>query len=238
MIGWRARLGIILPAVNTTTEPEFYKVLPKGITAHFTRMEFLETTPKFFERMVEDIPESVRKLSYAKVHAIAFACTSGSLYGGQGYDQTIIARIKEHYNVPATTTSTAVIEAFKIMGVKRVAVATPYESWVDEKERHFFEANGFQVVNIGGMGLRGFDVCEVQPETFYGFAKAQDRKEADCLFMSCMGLRTLEIINRLEEDLTKPVLSSNQATLWMLLKLTGIPAKEIATRFGSLFLKC
>lgn len=235
MIGWRARFGVIIPSINVTTEPEFYRCLPDGVTAHFTRMEFKETTPEYYERMLDDVPAGARMLSHAEVDAVVFACTSGSFYGGLGYDQKIISKIKEQLNVPVSTTSTAVIEAFKTMGIRKVAVATPYEDWVNNLEKNFFEGNGFQVLNIQGLGLRGLDVCEVHPERFYRFAKAQDRKETDALFLSCMGLRTLEILERLEYELCKPVLSSNQATLWMLFKLCNIPVGEIRRNFGSLF---
>lgn len=237
MIGWRARFGVILPSVNITTESEFYRCLPEGVTAHFARMEFKEGIPKYYERMIDDIPAGARMLSHAEVDAIVFACTSGSLYGGLGYDQKIISKMKEHIDVPASTTSTAVIEAFKTMGVKKVAVATPYEDWVNELEKNFFEGNGVKVLNIQGLGLKGLDVCKVLPETLYRFAKAQDREEAEGLFLSCMGLRTLEILPRLEKDLGKPALSSNQVTLWMLFKLCGIPGLDIRCDFGSLFKK-
>ena len=155
MIGWKARFGVILPSVNTTTEPEFYRCMPEGVTAHFTRMEFKETTPEYFEGMINDVPSGARMLSHAMVDAALFACTSGSLYGGLGYDQKIISKIKENIDVPASTTSTAVVEAFKAMGIKKIAVATPYEDWVNDLEKKFFEESGVQVLHIQGLGLRG-----------------------------------------------------------------------------------
>jgi maleate cis-trans isomerase len=237
MIGWRAKFGVILPSVNTTTESEFYRCLPEGVTAHFTRMEFQEETPENYERMIDDVPHGAQMLTHAEVDAIMFACTSGSLYGGLGYDQMIISKMKGHSNVPASTTSTAVMEAFHALEVKKVAVATPYVDWVNELEKNFFEGNGVHVLNIQGLGCRGLDVSKVTPEALYRFAKAQDRKEADGLFLSCMGLRTLEVLPRLERDLGKPVLSSNQVTLWMLFRLCGIPTLDIRCDFGSLFSK-
>jgi maleate isomerase len=235
MIGWRARFGVILPSVNTTTESEFYQCVPEGVTAHFTRMEFKEATPEYYERMIDDVSPGARMLSHAAVDAVLFACTSGSFYGGLGYDQKIMSKMKEQINVPVSTTSTAVIEAFKAMGIKKVAVATPYENWVNDLEKKFFEGNGVEVLNMKGLGLRGLDVCEVHPESFYRFVKAQDRKGADGMFLSCMGQRTLEILPRLEDELGKPVISSNQATLWKLFKLCSIPGSDIRCDFGSLF---
>ena len=235
MIGWRARFGVILPSVNTTSESEFYRCLSEGVTAHFTRMEFKETTPEYFEGMIDDVSPGARMLSHAAADAVVFACTSGSFYGGLGYDQKIISRIREQINVPISTTSTAIIEAFKMMGIKKVAVATPYQDWVNDLEKKFFEGSGVQVLNMKGLGLGGLDVCEVHPETLYRFAKAQDRKEAGGLFLSCMGLRTLEILPRLEDELGKPVISSNQATLWKLFQMCNIPGADIRCDFGSLF---
>jgi len=60
------------------------------------------------------------------------------------------------------------------------------------------------------------------------------RKEADGIFLSCMGLRTPEVLPRLERDLGKPVLSSNQVILWMLFRLCAIPTLDIRCDFGSL----
>ena len=236
MIGWRARFGVIIPSLNVTTESEFYRCLPDGVTAHFTRMEFKDTTPEYFERMLKDVPSGIRMLTHAAVDAVLFGCTSGSLYGGLGYDQKIISTIKEQADVPATTTSTAVIEAFTAMGVKKVAVATPYEDWVNALEKTFFEGSGVSVLNIQGLNLPR-RVGQVTPEGLYRFAKEQDRKEADALFLSCMGLRTLEVLPRLEQDLGKPVLSSNQVSLWKLFQMTHVPGTEIRCNFGSLFMK-
>jgi maleate isomerase len=80
-------------------------------------------------------------------------------------------------------------------------------------------------------------VFEVYPEIVYRFARAQDRRAADGLFLSCMGLRTLEVLPRLELDLGKPALSSNQVTLWKFFSLCGIPDSDIRCEFGSLLKK-
>jgi len=235
MIGWRARFGVILPSLNATTESEFYRCLPEGVTAHFTRMGLYDTTPEQYESMIDDVPAGVEMLSHAKVNALMFGCTSGSLYGGIGYDQMLLSKIGEVSDTPASTTSTAVINAFSHFGVKKVAVVTPYLDWVNDLEKQFFEKSGVEVLNIQGLGMRGFEVNEVHPEALFSFAKAQDRPDADALFMSCMGLRTLEVLPQLEKALGKPVISSNQATLWELFNMSGISCSDIRCDFGSLF---
>jgi maleate isomerase len=147
----------------------------------------------------------------------------------------VISILREQCDVPCSTTATAAVNAFRAVGAKKIAMATPYQDWVNQKEKDFFEGSGFQIVNVAGLGLTGFDVCELHPEAFYSFAKSQDRPNADILFLSCMGLRSLEILPRLEQDLGKPVLSSNQVTLWELMNLAGLPTDVITRDFGSLF---
>ena len=252
--GWRARLGLILPSLNVTTEPEYYRMLPEGITVHTTRMFFEQETEETYARLIDGVSHSVTMLSHAQVHALAFACTSGSLYGGLGYDRKIIKSMKKNTNTPCTTTSTAVIEALKTMGVNKVCIGTPYSSWINPLERKFFEGNGFDVVNIGSIvdDARevfgdGFDekvpqlsflVNAVPPQRVYEFAATKIYRDCcEGLCLSSMGFPTLGIIGALENDLGIPVISSNQATLWKLLKMAGIETKHHMAEFGSLFLR-
>jgi len=231
MNGSRARLGLILPSVNRATEADLYRCLPAGVTAHFTRMQFRESSREYYERMVNDVPEGAEMLSHAQVHALMFACTTGSLYGGLGYDQRIISTMQQHCTAPCSTTSTAVVEALRELGARRISIVTPYPDWLDELERQFIQDSGFEVTNIQGMGL--MDCGDVLPEDVYRFAKRYADRSADVLFISCMGLRTLDVLPYLEKDLGMTVVSSNQLTLWKLLRMAEIPTEDLAADFGS-----
>ena len=243
--GWRARLGLILPSLNVTTEPEYYRMVPEGVSVHTTRMFFEQETEETYAHLIDDVSRAVTMLSHAQVHALAFACTSGSLYGGLGYDQEIIEIMNKCTDRPCTTTTTAVIEALGKMGIKKV--------WINPLERSFFEACGFEVINIRSFmedveevfgkisdetGPKlSFLVNAVPPQRVYEFAiRKIYRDDCDGLFLSCMGLPTLGIVEWLERDLGKPVISSNQATLWKLLKMAGIDGREAMRGYGSLFL--
>jgi maleate isomerase len=250
--GWRARLGLILPSLNVTTEPEYNRMVPEGVTVHTTRMFFEKETEETYVRLVDDISRAVTMLSHARVHALAFACTSGSLFGGLGYDQKIIQMMKKYTDRPCTTTSTAVVEALKVMGMKRVCVGTPYSAWINPLEQKFLEDSGFVVVNIRSImedvkelfgditdetgAELSFLVNAIPPQRVYEFATSKlYRTDCDGIFLSCMGLPTLGIIDVLEKDLGKPVVSSNQVTLWKLLKMAGVETRESMRYFGSLF---
>lgn len=223
MIGYRARLGILVPSANIVMEPEMYRMIPEGVTAHFARVWITEDTPEELEKMIDYVPRASIELSHALVDVYGFGCTSGSLVKGLGYDREIIARIKKETGKPATTTATACIQAFGEYGIKKISLATPYEKWLNEKEKIFFEANGIQVAAMDGLALSEAEaIASVDPGRIYRMAKAVDRPDADAIFISCTDFRGIETIRMLEQDLGKPVFTSNQVTLWGMLRLAGV----------------
>jgi len=236
MYGWRARLGIIIPSVNTVMEPEFNKMAPEGVSVHAARMMALgKFEPKSLVEMAEETENAAKRLKQI-ADVIGWGCTSGSFVKGKGYDLEIIDRIKKVTGLPATTTSTAVIHALKTLKVKKIAVATPYTEEVNDLLKKFLEDNGFIVTNIKGLGVevRGGQGV-YHPSTTYRLSREVDSDEAECIFISCTNFRSIEIIDQLEKDCQKPVISSNTATMWHMLKLAGI--NENIKGFGTLLEK-
>lgn len=232
----RARLGVLIPSANLLTEPDMYRMAPTGVTVHFARMRFTGDSPEQFRRMLDDLPKSSESLSDGRMDAYAFACTTGTMLEEDDVDAQIIARIEQLTGRPATTTAAAVLEAFRVLGVRCIAIATPYEEWLNKKEREFFERNGINVVAIEGLGVSSAEEKARQPlETVYALARAIDRAEAEAVFISCAGLPAVELLHRLENDLGKPVVSSNQATMWKLLRLCSVAAPVHG--FGRLLLR-
>lgn len=233
MYGWRARIGLIIPSLNTTIEPEFNYLAPQGISVHVTRLLFEKGTADDLEKMAEDTDKAAHLLATACVDVIAYACTTGSLVKGLGWDREIIDVIERQTGIPATTTSTAAIQAFSELGVKRVAVATPYIQELNDKEKAFFEGHGVEVVNIEGLGYTtGEDLDREPPATAYKLARRVDRPAAECVFVSCTGFKSIEVLDVLERDIGKPVLCSNTVTLWAVLKRLGL--KEPIAGFGEI----
>jgi maleate isomerase len=222
MIGWRARLGLLVPSGNTTIEPELYRLAPRGVSLHFARLKLGRDTADEIERMSDDLEQQAERLGDGNVDLICFGCTGGSLLGGVGYDKDIIKRIEDSTGIPATTTSTAVVEALKRLKGKKLSVATPYPEWLNEKLRSFLEGHDFIVVAMEGLGLEtGME--NVPQESVYRLARRVNRPDSDIVFISCTDFPTLEVIGSLEKDLGKTVISSNLATMWMLLRLVRLP---------------
>jgi maleate isomerase len=236
MYGWRARMGLLLPSANVVVEPEFNKILPKGVSIHGARMYIELGTVEGLKMMEKDVEKAVREVGSVNPNCIAYCCTSGSFYKGKRGDEEIIERIQTIANVPATTTSTSSVLALKEQKLSKISIVTPYLKEVNERARKFFEEHGFKVVNIKGMEIeKAVEIGSVSPFKVYRFAKESFNGDADGLFISCTNLRTFDVIELLEKDIGKPVVTANQATLWRSLKIAGV--NETIKGYGELLEK-
>lgn len=225
MHGWRLRIGLIVPSSNTTMEPEFYQHLPRGVSLHTARITIINAVPEELAKMPEELDGCVKLLKTANVDVVVFGCTSGSFLMGKGYDRELEARIEKVGGVPAVTTSHAVLEALKAKGVQKLAIATPYIEEINEREVKFFSDYGFTVEIIRGLNLAdNLQIGNCEPSKAYqlGLEVVKEKPDVDGLFISCTNFRTFEIIEPLSRDIEKPVITSNQASLWMGLKTGGI----------------
>jgi maleate isomerase len=166
----------------------------------------------------------------AGVNLIVYACTTASLLNGSKWDQELIKTINKISGIPATTTSTAILKVLKSYNIKKVALALPYQEKLNALEINFFEANGIKVINTNSLGLN--NVQNVKTETVYKLAKQSDAPEAEAVFISCTGLKTAQIIGKLEKELNKLVFSSNLATIWDAMKILQI--NQTIKGYGSL----
>ena len=224
--GWRGKIGLIFPAPGSAPEVEFHQRGPEGVGVFTTRVPFEAVTIDGLTKMGSHVEEAAALLAQANVDLILFACTTGSLVKGIGYDKEIIDRLERYTGIPATTTTTSVTEALNALKLKRIAIATPYSVEVNQAEKTFMESSGFEVKSIEGLGLVDpTKMPEVRYEEMYRLVKKVFSEDIDGIFMSCTGINVLDIIEMLEEDLKKPVITSNQASLWAALRKIQVGAK-------------
>ena len=224
--GWRGRIGLITPSPGSSTEAEFNRYRPEGVAVLTTRIPLFGISREALEKMSTFVDDAASLLATAEVDVIVFGCTAATLLNGPGWDREIIGRLAGLTGKKITTTSTGVLEALGALKVKRVAVATPYSAEVNEAERAFLEGEGFPVTNIIGPLLSDPRlVPQIPPEDMYRLARTADTPDADVMFISCTGLHVLGVIEMLERDLGKPVITSNQVSLWSALKKLGIDEK-------------
>ncbi|MBT2570112.1 aspartate/glutamate racemase family protein [Planococcus sp. ISL-110] len=237
--GWRGKLGLIYIASAWSMDAEYVDMAPDGVTTLTTRVALSENPDNFtvydVSSLGEDAVKATKLLAQAPVGSIAFGCTSGSFAHGVGYDQELINRMESaSNNIPCTTTTTAVVAALNAFNVKKIAVATPYEDALNRLAKIFLEDSGFSVTNMTGLGITSdYEISNITVDTIYKMAKEVDTADAEAVFISCTGLSAVRLIETLEADLGKPVISSNQATFWHSMKLAGI--NEDIKDFGSLF---
>jgi len=207
-------------------EPEFYEMLPKGFSVHTSRLALREVTVDGLVKMEEAIEAEALKLRDADVEAIGYGCTSGSLFRGLNHDKNIVERIQRITARPAVCTSGAIVSALRELSVKKVAVGTPYIDEINDLEKEFLQANGFQVVDLQGFGIKeNTEIGKLCEQDTYELIMGLKHGLADGVFISCTNLRTLSVVSKLEKTLMKPVISSNTATLWAMLRLCGVSTK-------------
>ncbi len=237
MYGWRGRIGLVVPTGNSCVEPEFNRMAPEGVSIHANRIALKNVTPAALLEMEHDAARAAEGIASVRVGVITFACTSGSFVGGPGYDDKLVKIMEDATGVKSTTTTTAVLNALASFNVSRIALATPYTDDVTRLEVDFLQAAGYEVTNWKGGGLvETADIQECEPEISYRRAREVDSERAEAIFISCTGFRAIDHIAKLEADLGKPVISSNQATFAESLRILGVG--DVAPGFGSLFDHC
>jgi maleate isomerase len=219
------RIGLLLPSSNTTQEPEFTRILPDGLTLHAARLPLRTVDPASTARIVEDIETESRKLADADVDAIVLAATAPTSRNGIGYDQELIMRIESASGKPATTASTALIQALKALDVKRLVLGAPWSESVNVTAVAFVEASGFTVLAHNAIGHIGnLEIGLLDQQTAYEMGLAVDRPDAQAVMLACGNWLTTGIVDRLEAALDKPVLTTNQVSLWAVLRLADYHA--------------
>ena len=214
------RIGLIVPSLNVTIEPEFNAFAPVGISIHATRLFLPQGDKEHLTQMAEDTEEACELLATAKVNVIAYACTTGSLVKGIAWEKSLAKRMESRVRVPAVTTASAVIDALKKLDLSKVAVGTPYIDEVNAAEKNFLEESGIEVTKIVGLGyVDGEALHKEPPETAVKLARSVDSGRAEGIFLSCTDLKTFPVLASIEKSLGKPVVSSNSATLWKCLEI-------------------
>ncbi|MGD9943300.1 MAG: aspartate/glutamate racemase family protein [Burkholderiaceae bacterium] len=222
--GWRARIGLIVPSVNINSEPEFYRLVPAGVSVHVARtFSDAPASREHYGAMADGTRDAAKSLTSVAPDLIAYACTSGTISCDREQIKQEMARICK---VPVTTTADAVLAALQELGASKVALATPYVPFVVQDEIEFLEREGYRVVSEQSLGL-GKDYAErlqlqrTSLATIRQLCLSVDHPEADVIFLSCTGLGALDAIEGLEQKTGKPVITSNQVTFWHCMRMLG-----------------
>lgn len=217
------RLGIIVPSSNTTMETEFNRIIPKDYTIHSARMRMRNVTAEELKRMDQDSLKAAVELSDAKVAAIGYGCTIAIMSREVGYDEVVRRRIEDRVKIPTVISATAVLAALRALGLKRVAIATPYVEELTKAEVDFVKKHGFKVPDYRGLGIESnTEVGNLKDSVAADLVRELNYRDADGVLISCAQMPSAGVIGDLEDELRKPVISTNTATLWAILQRLGV----------------
>lgn len=235
----RRRIGLIVPAANSTCEPDFVRVMPSDVTVHADRlwgMVHVDEDDTTVDRMNADVEEAARNLAAARVEVIAYGFATGSFYRGPAGATALARRIQDVAKVPAVLTGPAMVEALREFRVTNVSVVSPYPRWNNDRLRSYLDATGFTVLGVTGephTAAGGFPaMSDQEPQSIAEFCAASCDAAADALLISCTMWRALEVADALEQRLGIPVVTANQAAIWATLRTLGI--RDSICGFGRL----
>ena len=223
------KVGVVVPSSNVVIERELPRWAPESTSVHFTRAWYrfdISGDPRPLDplpAMADDTVRAVSILADAGVRAISSGSTAGSFFAGSTYESELIGRMEAQApGIVATTPASSVVAALESLGVRSVSVVTPYMAPLYEREAEYLEARGFTVAGVSGIGVaHGRDMADLDPAEVDTFVRGHVDPATDACFVSCTNLATADWIDRWESALGKPVVTSNQAMLWMLLGLVG-----------------
>ena len=208
----RARLGLIIPSVNTYSEPQFNRFAPTGLGIHVARARVAGQWKRPLPEMAGEIATSAKLLSDCQPDVIVFHCTDTSMTQGPQGEGKILDIVREATGIDALATSKLVRDALETVGIKRLVLLTPYKS--NKPVIDYLTASGFTVVRDVAMNLQPKDFGSVTPAQWAQMAKEKDGPDVDGIFLSCTNTTQIEAIADIERELGKPVVNSNQAVLW------------------------
>lgn len=220
---FRAKIGYILLATEQTVQDDVTRLCPQGVGVHFTRAAIPDSITNASLAAQADLLAdcAAMLLPDGSLDVVCYACTSGSLVIGE-------TRVFEELrrgapNAKATSLITSVIRALRQLDVNKIVVATPYLDEINQREADYLAAAGFNLLSIEGLNLeKDSDMVRVAPQFLVDYALAQDRPDAEAIFISCGALRSLDVVEEIEQRAGKPVICSNQAMIWDCLRLAGI----------------
>ncbi len=214
--------GVLIPSTNTTVEIEYSRLLPASLQAHVGRLLTSGTGP-FAPSKDDDIDYQAKLLGTARVEVISLAQTSASLFADD-YDANVTQRMSAAANCPAITSAQAIGQSVQALGARRIALVSPYSPPVIERAQHYYESKfGLDVVAQEGFAATdSYMIGKLGPENARDAFARIDRPEIEVLVVPGGNFPTMPFVADWEREFGKPVITTNQAALWAMMRIMGV----------------
>jgi len=241
-LGWRCKLAVLVPSTNTVVQPEFDAMRPEGVTNHISRIRIpnmpLESDADFqllVERIAAAQLEAVDSAMSCEPDHIVLGISVETFWGGLAASRTLKQELEEHTGLEVTLGAEACAAAFAQLGVKRIAVLTPYFPVGDRNVRAFFEESGYEVARITGLKCGSPTlIAHVAPQALRAAAEALDGDDVDAVIQVGTNLAMARLAAQMEAERGKPILAINACIYWHALRRNGIADRLVG--WGSLLL--
>src|SRR5215469_11755465 len=236
--GWRARLGVLTHDDSAISESELWTMAPDGVSLHTSRVFFTDLATFAHPPGPEKATELLARLP---LQAIIYAWTVGSYLLGTAGELELVSRVEQHSNgIPVLMSAPAATAGFRALEAERIALvhAPFFTDDFDQKGVAYFREHGFDVVHVSHM-MPPADIPHpntgsvASPAQIYEWVRSHVPSSAQAVFLGGNALRAIGVIDALEEDLGRPLLSANQASLWYALRVAG--AQVRVDGYGQLF---
>lgn len=224
MYGWRGRIGLLVPSINTTMETEFWRIAPQGVSVHSARIAGgRHGTPDELRNMESASKHAASEVAMIEPDVVVYGCTSGSFFEGPEWNKKICAQLTEITKAPTVTTAGAMAACLQAGGHRKVDVVTPYVELTNDRLKHFLKLQDIEVGKLGTFDMLDmFDHAKILPEEIYRKVKEIVTPKSEAVFVACTQLRALEVVDMLERDLGIPVYTAVQASAWQAYQAMGV----------------
>lgn len=221
-----AGVGVVVP-FDFAQDRELWRWIPDHVQLHLTRTPFVPSpmTEGMARAISDEAPvlQATRDVLLPEPGVVAYACASGSFVDGTEGEARIRSTM-ERAGAPRTvTTSGGLVDALASVGVRRVALVTPYIDALNGLLVDYLRAHDVFTTSVSGLGLLG-QIWRVSIEELVESVRLVDTPDAEAVFISCTNLATYDLIRPLERELGKPVLTANQVTMWAALRALSLRA--------------
>ncbi|MDQ2093186.1 maleate cis-trans isomerase family protein [Rhodalgimonas zhirmunskyi] len=221
-----ARLGLIVLTTDETLENEARGcVAGRAVSLLHARIPAQpHVTPEALATM-EGHMEAVAGSLPAGLDVVGYGCTSGATVIGPAQVEALIRRAQP--GAAVTNPLSAVIAALDVLGARRIGLLTPYVDSVNAPLVAALGQAGIEVVTRASFEQSDdWSVARIpESDTLRGMETLVETGGCEAIFASCTNLRAFGIVDEAEARLGIPVISSNLALVWHMLRLAGLEAK-------------